>query len=136
MYQYIFCFFQTISDDCTHNVGSVQCKMLKDVENNDTLGFEDWICLQRSLKCCGVHSYTDWKNNVPTYCCNTDQNTNTNCTMDQMYNQNNTNCTVDQMYNQINTKGCLQEILKNDYQEMVAIGIGVTIISIIIFLFL
>ena len=86
--------------------------------------FDSWNALQRSLKCCGVDNYTNWENNekftdgrvLPASSCEKSH------VMD---------CTPEEMYDKNNTKGCLQEILRNDYQSL-AIGIGVTIISIII----
>ena len=89
---------------------------------------ESWNNLQKTLKCCGVDNYTNWQNNkkftdgmlLPESCC------------DKFRMNKSSDCTPKETYNKYNTNGCLEEILRQyDYRGM-AIGIGVTIISIII----
>ena len=89
---------------------------------NETID-DSWNYLQTTLKCCGVDNYTNWENNqkftdgtlLPESCCD-----------------KSSSCTIEATYNKYNTKGCLEEILRQyDYRGM-AIGIGVTIISIVI----
>ena len=83
-----------------------------------------WDQLQRSYQCCGVMNYTDWsisngtdiEDNLPFSCCE----------------ESNTTCIPEEMYNRTQTKGCLEKMLRFDFDGMI-IGILVSLIGIFIF---
>ena len=96
---------------------------IQNYDNENKTIDESWNNLQKTLKCCGVDNYTNWGNIqkfsngtlLPESCCD-----------------KSSSCATQATYNKYNTKGCLEEILRQyDYRGM-AIGIGVTIISIVI----
>ena len=78
-----------------------------------------WDQLQRSFKCCGIMNYTDWSSNgidIPFSCCKE---------------INNLSCIPEEMFNGNKTKGCLEKLLRFNYDGM-AIGIFVSLIGIFI----
>ncbi|XP_071368751.1 leukocyte surface antigen CD53-like [Centroberyx affinis] len=50
----------------------VEKDLLNGLNRNSTAISKDWDLVQNTLDCCGIHNYTDWKNEVPDSCCVTD----------------------------------------------------------------